>query len=306
MKHRVLVTGAGGGSGLYAIKILKQSTPHTVIACDAIPYSTGLYLAHHYSLIPPANDTGFLPTVEKLVEEYNIDIILPNVDEELLIFAQNKASLKSVVVVSEPETIRICNDKLLTAERLSGVVPCPDSSDVLPCVLKPRSSRGSANVFIANNKEEFDLYLKLLQYQGYSKNSILAQEYLPGREYTVDALCDSSGKMIVAVPRERLLVKGGISQVGRTVRNEKIIDSVKKITETIRFFGPINLQFKENQTGIPCLIEINPRCSGGLPIVYAAGVNIVKLAIQIVDGEELPNIDWKEQTVYRYFEELVP
>lgn len=303
--HTILVTGAGGGSGMYAIKALKRSTAHTVVACDVSPHSAGLYLADRHALVPAARDPQFIPAVRRLIAEHGIDIVLPNVDEELLVFARNRTALGATVVVSDPDTIECCNDKLLTMERLSAVCPCPRGGERFPCVLKPRISRGSKGVYVAGDSGEFALSMQLLERQGYTRADVLVQEYLPGVEYTVDALCDGAGRLVVAVPRERLKTRGGISEAGRTVRHQGIIDSVAAITAALPFFGPINVQFREDSAGCPRLMEINPRCSGGLPIACAAGADIVNLAVQVVNGAALPDVEWRELTVYRYLEELV-
>jgi len=47
----ILVTGAGGDSGLATIRILKDSG-YRVTACDCNILSSGLYLADYYYVIP--------------------------------------------------------------------------------------------------------------------------------------------------------------------------------------------------------------------------------------------------------------
>jgi len=44
----------------------------------------------------------------------------------------------------------------------------------------------------------------------------LAQEFLPGDEYSIDVLADPAGTVLAAVPRSRLKVDSGISVAGRT------------------------------------------------------------------------------------------
>ena len=44
---------------------------------------------------------------------------------------------------------------------------------------------------------------------------MIIQEYLPGKEYTVDVLSDLDGNSLLAIPRERIEVKAGISSKGK-------------------------------------------------------------------------------------------
>ena len=47
-------------------------------------------------------------------------------------------------------------------------------------------------------------------------------EYLPGREYTIDVLCDLNSQVLTVVPRIRLETKAGISTKGQLIHNDFI------------------------------------------------------------------------------------
>ena len=53
-------------------------------------------------------------------------------------------------------------------------------------------------------------------------------------------------------------------------------------------------------------MEINPRCSGGIPITFKSGLNIPLLAIKMLEGENisLQELAWEETLVYRYYESM--
>ena len=127
-----------------------------------------------------------------------------------------------------------------------------------------------------------------------NKNNLFV-EFLPGQEFTVDILCGLQGNLVVAVPRSRLEVDRGISSRGKTEKRQDIIQYTKKICSILKFIGPINIQFKLNQEGKPRLMDVNPRMSGGFPITAASGVNSLELMINILKGEELPEISWEER-----------
>lgn len=319
MSLNVLVTGAGGGSGIYSIKVLKETTDHYVIGVDASPYSAGLFLADEGYVLPLAREQeAFLDRVRDIVLTRNIDLIIPNVDEELPLFARPEvqSTLGTQVIVSPLESILVCADKRNTIRTLQSVVPCPrtydageDFSDLgFPVHVKPANGRGSRHTYIIEDEIALRECLRQLEQQLGNKKNILIQQFLPGTEYTVDVLCDLTGSPLVTVPRVRLKTSAGLSIQGRTIRHEGLIEMVRSIAQTLSFCGPVNMQFREDHLGTPHLLEINPRFSGGLPIVCAAGANTPALLMEMLQNTPIVwqtvQNSWREGIVLRYLEEF--
>ena len=307
MSKNILVTGAGGGSGLATIRILKESG-YNVIATDASENASGLYLGSQYEVVPMASDDNFVSSIHKIIDEYNVDVIFPNVDEELRIFSDKKIFPQAII--SPTETIDICSDKLKTLEILNGVIDLPkvfNYNDVteFPLLVKPRVSRGSKNIYKVNTKKELGLLLSFLESnQNISKEMVLIQEYLPGDEYTIDSLFDLDGNFVLCVPRKRSYTYGGISAIGETIHDNRFEKIVKKIGEVIKFNGPVNIQVKEDVNGVLKLMEINPRLSGGLPITYKSGINLPDLSYKLFSGINFDKQDYKNVKVFRYLNEV--
>ncbi|HNT33793.1 MAG TPA: ATP-grasp domain-containing protein [bacterium] len=315
----ILITGAGGGSGIYSIKVLKETTDHYVIGADASPYSAGLFLADEGYVFPVARQQqAFLDRVHETVIAKDIDVIIPNVDEELPLFARPdvQSTLGAKVIVSPLETILICASKQETIRRLESVVPCPrtlsggdDLSGIaFPVHIKPDNGRGSRHTYIVEDAIALEECFRQLEKHLGDRRNILIQEYLPGTEYTVDVLCDLSGTPLVVVPRVRLKTSAGLSIQGRTIRHTGLIENVYAIAKSLAFHGPVNMQFREDVSGVPRLLEINPRFSGGLPIVCAAGANTPALLLELLQNRpiEWPVVQqsWREGIVLRYLEEF--
>jgi len=169
MNKKILVTGAGGASGLSTIRILKETSSYHILAADAAPDASGLYLGDEKFIVPKATESHFLTTMAQLVEEKGIDLILPNVDEELEVFATH-TDLIPQVLISPLQTIKVCNDKLKTIQYFKNLIPTPtvfssveDVSDTsFPVFVKPRVSRGSRNTYIANTPRQLATLLKYL------------------------------------------------------------------------------------------------------------------------------------------------
>lgn len=306
MSKTVLVTGVGGGSGAYTSKILKESG-YTVIGTDCSGFAFGSVLVDSFCIVSPAMDrVQFVRDIKRLVERFSVDVILPNVDDELLAFAEEFD--RRDVVISPAPTIDICLDKYATWKEFDGVVNLPQTylyqhyhrwiELVGGVVVKPRRGRGSKDVFILNASWE----AAKMEFMFKDKDFVV-QQWIPGEEYTVDAYCFGEYAMEHLIfPRKRLHTHGGISQVGKTEMNKDVIAAANKVINHLDFHGPINIQFIKNKDGV-FLIEINPRLSGGIGITYANGANLPDITVRRHFGLEWEWPTIKEGIVYRYLTE---
>jgi carbamoyl-phosphate synthase large subunit len=123
------------------------------------------------------------------------------------------------------------------------------------------------------------------------------QEYLDSPEYTIDVLCDMRGRPVQIVPRERVVIRAGVIDRGRTVKWPALIELAQQTCNAMRFMGALNIQCRLRE-GWPAIFEINPRFSGGIPLTIAAGADFPKLLIKMALGVDVqPAIgDFKEGT----------
>ncbi|MEX2460156.1 MAG: ATP-grasp domain-containing protein [Paenibacillaceae bacterium] len=143
-----------------------------------------------------------------------------------------------------------------------------------PVLLKPTNGSSSVGVTKINNAEELEFFLK------YVPNPIV-QEYIVGREYTVDVLMDFQGKARAAVPRLRMETRAGEVSKGMTVKDRDIMTTAKKVAESLPgAIGCITLQCFVTSADQIVFIEINLRFGGGVPLSFAAGANYPKTIIQ--------------------------
>ncbi len=300
----VLVTGSGGPAGLNALRFLPEYIKR--VACDSDPDAAqrmkqkGLEGIPFYT-VPKANDPGFRDAILSIIEKESVEFIIPTVDEELVVFSQNPENFGAKIIISPKETISACNDKMLLYETFRDAVFCPrfvvtdKRSDIestfknSSVFMKPRIGRGSRGVCLFNTPEEIPDNV-------ITKDNIFC-EYLPGREYTIDALCSPEHELIVAIPRIRMNTDRGISVHGKTEKNQAILECVYDVCNTLKFIGPINIQFKYDSEGLPKLVEINPRISGGYPITVASGVNTLEILFDMLQGNPIPKekLEWEEK-----------
>jgi len=189
-----------------------------------------------------------------------------------------------------------------------------------PVVVKPPASKGQRGfrILISSYRDFKEIYeskptdpyingeffLNLYKHSGEGME-LLVMEYLPGKEFTVDALC-MDGKTLVIVPRERVKIAQGISVIAKIIKNDELIEVTKKINELFRFNYVINAQFKYGYDGKPKLLEINPRVAGTVCATIEAGANLPYLAIKLALGEDLdlPKIKWGTLFI-RYWDHIV-
>ena len=307
-KQNVLIPGAGGATGIGAIKSLRLCKfQGKIVATDSDELSAGLYLADKGYVVPPADDPSFIREAMKIVEEEQIDIILPTSGFDIIPYSKNKEMLarKNVVVaMSDYEVIETCLNKLNFYHKLKSKFNLPYTTDdparinAFPCIAKPILGKGSKNVFTCHDKKELEEVLS-------KHNNLLIQEYLPGKEYTIDVLSDLEGNPLVAVPRERIEVKAGISVKGRIVMDKTIQAECLRMAGHLRIKGPACMQMKCDTQGVPKITEVNPRLGGGTIMTAYAGVNFPELIIKIVNAEKIEIPKLQEITMVRYYEEVI-
>ena len=339
MKIKVLMTGAGAPGGPGIIKGLKQDKNIDLLVCDANPNASGRYLNEKFKTIPSANDDNFIDTILSLCKETKIDIIFPLVTLELFKFSKNKKLFENEgikIIVSDYDSLIIANNKSSLYKHLyQNKIITPDfyvinNFDQInnaflklgypekPVCIKPSVSNGSRGVrIIDNTKNEFDLLFNFKPnslYMKYNKlidilretnfPELLASEYLPGDEYTIDSIV-TKGKPEIIIPRKRSKMSGGISVAGEFENNQEIISYCQDILNSLKLSGPIGLQVKKSKDGIFKILEINPRIQGTSIAAFGAGINLPLLSIYSILGlkYKLPIMKWNTKFI-RYYNEV--
>lgn len=309
----VLITSASRKVGL--VKAFKRALARAdggkVIATDVNPLSPALYFADDYFMVPFSKNPKFMEIMLDMCEDLNIQLLIPTRDEELLLFSENKEKFSEIgtqIMVSDAETIKICQDKELFIDfcqnnnfkipkTYKNVNNLPQLE--FPLFIKPKMGKGGMQTFKANSEEELNLILNFVE------NPII-QEFIDAPEYTIDLFTDFSGKVISAVPRERVNVWGGESLVTRTFKNQLIMDETIKLAENLNLLGHNTIQcFFANDEVI--FIEVNPRFGGAASLSFAAGADSPSFLIKLMEGKDLkPMIsNFKEDYIaLRYVEDM--
>lgn len=231
------------------------------------------------------------------IDSYNIDIVLPFVDPATIISARLREYHTNVwIPVSDISTMEIFFDKLKSNEWFQKLgLKLPEAKkDEFPLICKPIYGSASKGLIIINNQAEYDLFINKENQENY-----LIQRFINGDEFTIDCYVSQNNNVLATVVRKRIEITGGEVTKAITVRDEEILNEVRKILSTGIFRGPINIQFiKDRATGEIFIMEVNPRYGGGVPLTIEAGADFTMFMLREYLGlDNQPVLDWKENLV---------
>ena len=307
---RVLVTGAGGPAGVAVIRSLLARTDVEVYSADMDGWASGLYLVppERRRIVPRALDPEFVPAVISLCAADSVNVLFSTVDSELPALAARRNELgETVLAAPSLETLEVTLDKFALSQRADPVARVPMTRLVgaasraekwdFPIIVKPRCGAGSRGVRVVRDRAGLDALG--------DDESLIAQELLPGDEYSVDVFANALGEVIAAVPRTRTRVDSGVSIAGRTVKNEELESTASAVARVVGLTGVANVQLRYDSNGVAALLEVNPRFPGAMPLTIAAGVDMPSLALDLALGLPVPaHIDFREVANVRFLEDI--
>lgn len=349
-KINVMITGVGGGGhGRQVLKALRMAkTPYTIVGTDMLPTSMGLYETDKSYVVPSAHEGNYISKILDICEKENIRVLITGSDPEILKVSENRNEFEKrgvLLLINQPHVLKICMDKWETCNfMIRNGFDCPrsvlvdedidlESLDIggilsLPAIIKPAlGGSGSSNVFLAQDREELQFFVRYLKKQGLKP---MVQEYIGSydEEYTVGVLTDiSDGNLIGSIAVKRQILSGLSSRIkiknrclGKAKSDILAISSgisqgiigdfleVRKCCEEIALRlgsrGPLNVQCRKEE-GRVYPFEINPRFSGTTSLRALVGFNEPDILIRKrILGEDVCNIEYKKGIVVRGISEL--
>ncbi len=289
MKRNILITSAGKRVALtrYFKEVLMKFFPEAkVFTTDMNPeMAPAGYVSDECFKVPKVTDSKYSELLLHICEENDVGMVIATIDTELLLLAELReiAAEKNIhVIVSNKPFITMCRDKRNTGEFFEKhMVRVPKEVDkynpTFPLFAKPYDGSLSTNLHYIKKADE-------LTQEILDDEKLLFMEYIDNKvykEYTVDMYYGRDNKVKCIVPRERIEVRAGEINKGRTAKNE-IVDFIKEKFDYIEgCVGCICMQlFFHPETHDMVGIEINPRFGGGYPLSYMCGGNFPELLIR--------------------------
>jgi carbamoyl-phosphate synthase large subunit len=262
-----------------------------VIVTDVNPLSPAVFVADQAYRVPLCSDRGYIEEILRIARHERCGLVVPTIDDELTAFgcaARGFLAAGVKVVVSPPSTTALCRDKLQACRALAarGIAAAASwlprdvpEQPTFPLFVKPRYGRGGVGAVPIRDRRDLEFFVDYVE-------DAIVQEYLAGPEFTIDMVCDWAGVPLAIVPRERVVIRAGVSDRGRTACDPALIALAQDCAAALPFIGPVNIQCRVVQ-GRPTVFEINPRFSGGIPLTMAAGVDVPGIVIALASGTRL-------------------
>ncbi|HTF62010.1 MAG TPA: ATP-grasp domain-containing protein [Edaphobacter sp.] len=318
MPTNILISSAGRRVGLleaFRDSLSALGLTGRLIAVDATDQAAAGEIADAFYLVPRCDDPLFIPKIKEICEAEHVGLIVPTIDTELRPYAAAREAFRregTAVGISDPRTIAICEDKMLTHQWLvENGFPAPRQSvpgDVarnpsewnFPVVIKPRNGSASSGFKVIKSVDDL--------HSVSCDNSMILQEFIQGKEFTVNVFINRHGQCLCAVPHYRIEVRAGEVSKGVTTRDTVMMELVRNLVEALPgAYGAMNVQCFLTPRDEIRIIEINARFGGGYPLAHQAGATISRWLLEESLGLDPrgPFDTWQDGVVMLRYDQAV-
>jgi|WetSurMetagenome_2_1015567.scaffolds.fasta_scaffold68223_2 carbamoyl-phosphate synthase large subunit len=256
-----------------------------ILGSDWSAMAPAFYEADEGFMVPGVNSPHYVDIILDLCRKQQVGLVIPLVDTELLTLSRARERFAEAgvrVLVSSPKVVEICRDKEKTSNFLisAGVgaarvlTPKEALKGPFPIIAKARAGSSTKNVRQIHHAGALGRLKD-------SKVDYVLEEFVEGREYTVDIYAGLDGVPRVAVPRERLQVRSGEVIRSVTVRDDRIISESLRLVEALgECVGVITAQCRVTRDNQVKFFDVNPRFGGGVPLTIQAGADFPRWIIE--------------------------
>jgi carbamoyl-phosphate synthase large subunit len=264
-----------------------------LIGVDVSADAPALHELDDARLICRIDDPGYIDSLIELCAGEKAAMLFPLIDTDLMKLSLARPEFARVgtnAVVCDPGLIEATANKYKTHDlfkRLGIDTPTvfeltetAGGSCRYPLFMKPLDGSASKGIFKINSAKE------LLFFREYVERPIL-QEYISGREFTLDMLFDFDGSVRCIVPRRRIEVRAG--EVSKSVidMDPSVMEAGWRLGKKLQGArGVVNVQCIRTAEGRVSFIEINPRFGGGTPLSLHAGADFPRWLLQMALGDD--------------------
>src|SRR6267142_1244980 len=316
--EKILILDGNARSALAATRSLGRRGIPVVVADEMKRTLSGSskYCNESFTYPSPTADLpGFLSTVKAECSQRGIRVIFPMTEISMAAVLKHEEEFKNLQL---PFAGFIAFDALTDkwnlmrrAQRLNLTIPqthyIANARSLqrvyphlkFPVVLKPYRSMiwtngrcAAASVKYAESVRELER--TVAQYEYFSRNPFLLQEYVTGQAHGIFALYDH-GKLVASFAHRRLRENppsGGVSVLCESVeKHAEAWKMARTILDHIAWHGVAMVEFKVSAEGKPYLMEVNGRFWGSLQLAIDAGVDFPWLLYQMATGEAVDPVD---------------
>jgi len=305
----ILAPGSSGSTGIDAIKRIRASHPDAhIVASDRDPAAVGFHLADSHFVTQPFDAPGAFEAALEALQRRGVRIILPTCRSDTAGYAGAPSAVQAVgatFVGSDGVVVELCDDKAAFKRAIDGhflqaepIAIDEDGPRDYPCFVKPRRGSGGQGAMLCRSQADWR------SHRDRFPQALIAEQYIPGEEYSVDVLSDLESVPLVAVARARMRVWEGVSTHIKVIRDEALETLAKSLASFLGLKGPSCLQFRRGHDKRLYVQEVNARLGGASIASALAGVDMVDLSIRLGLGQPLTLLPPKAVTVLRYLTEI--
>lgn len=305
----------------------------TIIGADLSDDFTAMKLfVDKYYQVPRYSDYNYVDVLLDICKKENVDVFFPHISMELPFILDRIEDFRLLgvkVAISDSDTLATANSKFKLYEFMKKknlTVPqyfLIDSSRTLreriielgypdrPVVVKMTENSGSRGVRIV--RADFSKSNLFMHDKPSSMNvtleemceiidecrpvpEMMAMEFLPGVEYTVDLLADH-GKTLYIAGRRNTTSSQSIAHSSIVEKKESAYKLCEEVVRELNLDGNIGFDFMLDENDTPWLTDLNPRVTATIILYAGAGMNFPYLRVKQLMGEELPQVKLKYGTM---------
>ncbi len=296
-----------------------------LIGVDMEEDPTVFQMVDSFYQVPTATNPHYIDKLLDICKKEHVDVVLPFMSSELLPLADRVNEFEAIgtkVSISNRFSIEMTINKYLfykfleeqklpvpkyslikTADELEKACVICGYPDNAVCVKATESSGSRGIRIIKPDVSRFDLlfyekpnsfFTTMDDLQSSLKEreempEMMAMEYLPGVEGSVDLIADN-GEILYMAYRESTINLHSIPQLSELKDNPEAYDIAEKVIRALQLDGSADLDFKYDKNGHPVLMEINPRIAATMRIFKEGGMNLPYLRIKQLLKEPLPTV----------------
>jgi len=289
-KNSILVFPGGYECGIEIIESLKDKKDLKIFSANSLKRDVANFLDIKNFKLPNIGNKNFLSKLNKLLLKNRIKYIYPSHPEIINFFNFNRKKIKAFVLLGTTKTLNILeykkkylklfNKETFYIKQYSDL----ENVDRYPIILKLNKGYGSKNLIKINSKIESYIY------KNKNLTKYIIQDFIPGKEYTVECLSNHKGKLVYVNARERFKIRMGTSfysfDANRKIQKES--EKISKIiSKKIKMIGVWFFQFKLDKKKQIKLLEIENRVGGTMSFSRAKGVNLAYLNFLILNNKKI-------------------